>query len=90
MAFLTVLTSVKKVRDHPAHSVNEMWLEFGSADFHIVLRLWPGYVLKVLTTLFRDQMVTRQALPPDEGDPALSFVVPSACLFTYILVAQRV
>ncbi len=74
MAFLTVLTSVKKVRDHPALSVNEMCLEFGPADSHIVLRPWPSYVLKVPTTLFRDQMVTWQALPPDEGDPALSLL----------------
>lgn len=76
MAFLTVLTSVKKVRDHPAISVNEMCLEFGPADSHIVLRPWPSYVLKVPTTLFRDQMVTRQAFPPDEGDPALSLLCP--------------
>lgn len=76
MAFLTVLTSVKKVRDHPAISVNLMCLEFRPALSHIVLRPRPSYVLKVPTPLFRDQMVTRQTLPPDEGDPALSLLCP--------------
>ncbi len=76
MAFLTVLTSVKKVMDHPAISVNWMCLEFWPALYHIVLRPWPSWVLKVPTTLFRDQTVTRQTLPPDEGDPALSLLCP--------------
>ncbi len=38
----------------PTHiSVNDLCLEFGPADSQIILRPWPGYVPKVLTTPFR-------------------------------------
>ncbi|KAL0161624.1 hypothetical protein M9458_045349, partial [Cirrhinus mrigala] len=60
MAILTALTSVKRVGDLHALSVNDSCLEFGPADSHVVLRPWPGYVPKVLTTPFRDQTIPSQ------------------------------
>lgn len=36
----------------------------------IILRPWSGYVLKVPTTPFRDQVVNLQALLMEETDPA--------------------
>ncbi len=36
----------------------------------------PGYVPKVPTTPFRDQVVSLQALPPEEADPALALLYP--------------
>ncbi|KAL0148870.1 hypothetical protein M9458_055879 [Cirrhinus mrigala] len=61
-ALLTALTSVKRVGDLQALSVNSSCLEFGPADSHVVLRPRPGYVPKVPTTPFRDQVVTLQAI----------------------------
>ncbi|KAI2647961.1 ORF V: Enzymatic polyprotein [Labeo rohita] len=55
-ALLTALTSVKRVRDLQALSVNSSCLEFRPADSHVVLRPRPGYVPKVPTTPFRHQM----------------------------------
>ncbi|KAL0149970.1 hypothetical protein M9458_054629, partial [Cirrhinus mrigala] len=46
MALLTALTSVKRVGDLQALSVNSSCLEFGPGDSHVVLRPWPGYVPK--------------------------------------------
>ncbi|KAI2655623.1 Transposon Ty3-G Gag-Pol polyprotein [Labeo rohita] len=54
-ALLTALTSIKRVGDLQALSVNNSCLEFGPADSHVVLRPRPGYVPKVPTTPFRDQ-----------------------------------
>ncbi len=54
MALLTALTSVKRVGNLQAFSVNESCLVFEPADSHVVLRLRPGYVPKVPTTPFRD------------------------------------
>ncbi|KAL0161431.1 hypothetical protein M9458_045156, partial [Cirrhinus mrigala] len=65
-ALLTAITSVKRVGDLQALSVNGSCLEFGPADSHVVLRPWPGYVPKVPTTPFRDQVVTLQAIPSQE------------------------
>ncbi len=53
-ALLTVLTSVKRVGDLHALSVNESCLEFRPAGSHVVLRPRPGYVPKLPTTPFRD------------------------------------
>lgn len=63
-ALLTVLTSIWKVGDLQAFSVNETCMEFRPTYSHIILRPWPVYVLKVPTTPIRDQVVNLQALPP--------------------------
>ncbi|KAL0180328.1 hypothetical protein M9458_025770, partial [Cirrhinus mrigala] len=75
-ALLTALTSVKRVGDLQALCVNSLCLEF---------RLpWPGYVLKVPTTPFRDQVVTLQAIPSQEGDPSLTLLCPVCALRNYL------
>ncbi len=61
-ALLTALTSIKRVGDLQAFSVSEECLVFGPVYSHVVLRPRPGYVPKVPTTPFRDQVVNLQAL----------------------------
>ncbi|KAI2648082.1 ORF V: Enzymatic polyprotein [Labeo rohita] len=85
-ALLTALASIKRVGDLQAFSVNEACLEFGPADSHVVLRPRPGYVPKVPTTPFRDQVVNLQALPPEEADPALALLCPVRALRVYVFM----
>ncbi|KAL0195086.1 hypothetical protein M9458_008658, partial [Cirrhinus mrigala] len=73
-ALLTALTSIKRVGDLQALSVNSSCLEFGPADSHVVLRPRPGYVPKVPTTPFRDQ----------EDDPNLTLLCPVRALRIYM------
>ncbi len=70
-AVLTALSSIKWVGDLQAFSVSEECLVFGPVYSHVVLRPWLGYVSKVPTMPFRDQVVNLQALPSEEADPAL-------------------
>ncbi len=79
---LTALASIKRVEDLQAFSVDKSCLEFGSANSHVVLR--PGYVPKVPTTPFRDHVVSLQALPSEEADPALAFLCPVRALRLYV------
>ncbi len=51
---------------------------------HVVLRPRPGYVPKVPTTPFRDQVVNLQALPSEEADPALALLCPVRALRIYV------
>ncbi len=74
---LFALASIKRVGDLHAFSVDDSCLQFGPADSQIILRPRPGYVPKVPTTPFRDQVVSLQALPLEEADPALALLVPS-------------
>ena len=83
-ALLTALASVKRVGDLQAFSVDEACLEFGPANSHVILRPRPGYVPKVPTTPFRDQVVNLQALPLEEADPALALLCPVRVLRTYV------
>ncbi len=73
---LTELASIKRVGDLQAFSVDDSCLEFGPADSSATLRPGPGYVPKVPTTPFRDQVVNLQALPLEEADPALALLCP--------------
>ncbi|KAL0161844.1 hypothetical protein M9458_041240, partial [Cirrhinus mrigala] len=73
-----------RVGDLHAFLVNETCLEFGPADSHVTLRPWPGYVPKVLTTPFQDQVVNLHALPPEEADPALALLCPVRALRIYV------
>ncbi len=75
-ALLTALTSIKRLGDLQAYSVSEECLVFGPVYSHVVLRPRPGYVPKVPTTPFRDQVVNLQALPSEEADPALALLCP--------------
>ncbi|KAI2667120.1 DNA replication complex GINS protein PSF3 [Labeo rohita] len=69
----------QRVGDLLALSVNSSCLEFGPADSHVVLSPRPGYVPKVPTAPFRDQVVTLQAISSQEDDPNLTYVMPSPC-----------
>ncbi|KAL0150896.1 hypothetical protein M9458_053815, partial [Cirrhinus mrigala] len=82
-ALLTALASIKSLLLQ-AFSVNEACLEFGPADSHVILRPRPGYVPKVPTIPFRDQVVNLQALPPEEADPALALLCPVCALRIYV------
>ncbi len=82
LKFLSV-TSIKRVGDLQAFSVSEECLVFGPAYSHVVLRPRPGYVPKVPTTPFRDQM-NLQALPSEEADPALALLCPVRALRIYV------
>ncbi len=73
---LVALASIKRVGDLQAFSVDESCLEFGPGNGHVVLRPRPGYVPKIPTTPFRDQVLSLQALPPEEADPALALLCP--------------
>ncbi len=70
-AFLTALTAIRRVEDLQGFLVSEECLLFEPAYSHIVLRPRPGYMPKVLTTPFQDQVVNLQVLPLGEADPAL-------------------
>ncbi len=65
-ALLTALTSIKWVGDLQAFSVSEECLVFRPVYSHVVLRPRPGYVPKVPTAPFHDQVVNLQALPSEE------------------------
>ncbi len=83
-ALLTALTSIKRVGDLQAFSVSEECLVFGPVYSHVVLRPRPGYVPKVPTTPFCDQVVNLQALPSEEADPALALLCPIRALRIYM------
>ncbi|KAI2667306.1 ORF V: Enzymatic polyprotein [Labeo rohita] len=83
-ALLTALASIKRVGDLQAFSVDEACLEFGPGDSHVILRPRPGYVPKVPTTPFRDQVVNLQALPLEEADPASALLCPVRVLRIYV------
>ncbi|KAL0175495.1 hypothetical protein M9458_027825, partial [Cirrhinus mrigala] len=87
-SLLVALTSIKRVGDLHAFSVNESCLEFGPAESHIRLRPRPGYVPKVPTTPFRDQVVSLEALPPEEADSALVLLCPVWALHIYVERSQ--
>ncbi len=57
---------------------------FGPVYSHVVLRPRPGYVPKVPTTPFHDQVVNLQALPSEEADPALALLCPVRALRIYV------
>jgi len=75
-ALLVVLASIKRKGNLHTFSVNKVCLEFGLACSHVILRPRPGYVPKVPTTPFWDQVVNLQALPLEEVDPALALLCP--------------
>ncbi len=81
---LSALATVKRVGDLQAFSVDDSCLEFGPADSHVVLRPQPGYVPKVPTMPFRDQVVNLQALPREEADPAIALLCPVRALRIYV------
>ncbi len=81
---LSALATVKRIGNLQAFSVDDSCLEFGPADSHVVLRPRPGYVPKVPTMPFRDQVVNLQALPREEADPAIALLCPVRALRIYV------
>ncbi len=57
---------------------------FGPVYSHVVLRPRPGYVPKVPTMPFCDQVVNLQALSSEEADPALALLCPVRALGIYV------
>ncbi len=82
-ALLLALASVKRVGDLQALSISPAFLEFGPNDSKVVLKPRHGYVPKVLSTLFRAQVITLSALPPSEEDRELSLLCPVRALRIY-------
>ncbi len=82
-ALLTTLTSIKRVGDLQAFSVSKECLVFGPVYSHVVLRPRPGYVPKVPTTPFTDQVVNLQVLPSEGADLALALMCPVRALCIY-------
>ncbi len=74
---LAALATVKRVGDLQAFSVDDSCLEIGPGNSHVVLRPWPGYVPKVPTMPFRDQVVNLQALPRRRQTQPLLCSIPS-------------
>ncbi len=87
---LSALATVKGVGDLQTFSVDDSCLEFGPADSHVVLRPRPGYVPKVPTMPFRDQVVNLQALPREEADPAIALFCPVRALRIYVDRTQSI
>ncbi len=83
-ALLTALTSITRGGDLQAFSVSKDCLVFGPAYSHVVLRPRPGYLPKVPTTPFCDQVVNLQALPSEEADPALALQCLIRALRIYV------
>ncbi len=81
---LAALATVKRVGDLQAFSVDDSCLEFEPGNSHVVLRPRAGYVPKVPTTPFRDQVVNLQALPREEADPAIALLFPIRALRIYV------
>ncbi len=73
-----------------AFSVSEECLVFVPVYSHVVLRPQPGYMTKVPTTPFRDQVVNLQALPSEEADPALALLCPLRALRIYVDRTQSI
>jgi len=91
-ALLVALASIKRVGDLHAFSIDEACLEFVPDYSHMILRSQPGYVPKVLTIPFQDQVVDLQALPLEEADPALalsSMCSPRLCRQNSVLQDLR-
>ncbi len=57
---------------------------FGPVYSHVVLRPRPGYVPKVPTMPFCDQVVNLQVLSSEEADPALALLCPVRALGIYV------
>ncbi len=73
---LAALATVKRVGDLQVFSIDDLCLDFGPGNSHVILRPRPGYMPKVPTTPFRDQVVNLQALPREEADPAIALLCP--------------
>ncbi len=85
---LMALTSLKRVGDLQALSINEMCMDFTPGLVKVTLRPWPGYVPKVLSTSFRSQVVTLHSFHPPPfasgEDERLHMLCPVQALKIYV------
>lgn len=82
-ALLLILACGKRVGDLHALSTDAACMEFGNDDCMVRLQPRPGYVTKVLSTLFRAQILTVQVFAPQDSPSTLHTHMPSpsfACL----------
>ncbi|TRY93182.1 hypothetical protein DNTS_006308, partial [Danionella cerebrum] len=83
-ALLLALASIKRLGDLQALSADESCLEFGPGDSLVTIRPRPGFIPKVPSVPFRDQVVTLQALPREEAEPAQGSLCPVRALRIYL------
>ncbi len=88
IALLLALTSLKRVGDLQAFSVSETCMDFAPGLVKVTLRLRPGYIPKVLSTLFRSQVVTLHSFHPPpfalSEDERLHMLCPVRALKLYV------
>ncbi len=88
VALLLALTSLKRVRDLQAFSVSETCMDFAPGLVKVTLRPRPGYILKVLSTSFRSQVVTLHSFHPppfaSSEDERLHMLCPVRALKLYV------
>lgn len=84
-ALLLALTSVKRVGDLTALSVNPSCLQFAAGDSKVVLHPNPFYQPKVLTSSYRSQVIELPALDPTvlQMEPELRSLCPVRALRIY-------
>ncbi len=64
-ALLLALAPVKRVGDLQALSIDNSCIEFGPGDCRLTLKPRKGYVPKVLSTPFKEQVITLSAFRPE-------------------------
>ncbi len=88
VTLLLALTSLKRVGDLQALSVSEMCMDFALGLVKVTLRPRPGYVPKVLSTLFHSQVVTLNSFHPppfaSREDERLHMLCPVRALKIYV------
>ncbi len=88
VTLLLALTSLKRVGDLQALSVSEMCMDFAPGLVKVTLRSRPGYILKVLSTSFRSQVVTLHSFHPppfaSSEDEKLRMLCPVRALKLYV------
>ena len=82
--FLIALSSVKRVGDLHALSVNAACLEFGPNDSKVILKPRHGYVPKVIGTPFRVQVISLSALPASGSEVDGNLLCPVRALRVYV------
>lgn len=83
-ALLLALATVKQMGDLQVPSVSSSCLEFGPNDSKVVLKPRHGYILKVLSTPLRAQVITLLALPPLDDDQELNLLCSVRALRFYV------
>ncbi len=88
VVLLLALTSLKRVGDLQAFSVSETCMDFAPGLVKVTLRPRPGYILKVLSTSFRSQVVTLHSFHPppfaSSEDERLHMLCPVRALKLYV------